>query len=116
MLLVNHQIRTEASDVFYNEGRIVVEISERRLAFLSSVTDTQNYALFKTPKMTPKIKHVIVEICVDVTNTDARSAHLNDQLPWIPDNMRSFCHALSMKSILRTLEVTCWHYNTISDS
>ena len=115
IILVNHQIRTDVSDVFYSEGRLVVEISERRLDFLSLLISTQNYSHFRAPKSTHQVKHVIIEVYIDIKTPDSGSANLRHQAPWILDNMRSICHALSTNSILQTLELGFWHYNTISD-
>ena len=113
VLLVNRQIRAEASDVFFNEGRFVIEISERRMAFLSSLTNAQNYTFFEAPKNIRKIKHVSIELYLDVKNPGDELASPHRQTSWIHDNMRNICQALFANSILKTLEVSCWYYNPV---
>lgn len=112
ILLVNHQIHAEALDILFKEGTFVTEISEWRVAFLSSLTNTQNLEVVKAPKCAQKIRNVIIKIYMDIeTNgpgAPKRANHI-DQITQIHENMRSVCHALSMNGELRTLEVSCWH-------
>lgn len=84
-------------------------------AFLSSLTNTKEFAFFKTPKGIKKIKNIIIEVYMEVKAPNTTSWQYYFEGFWILDNMRSVCHALSTNSVLQTLEVSFWHYYSTID-
>lgn len=72
ILLVNHHIRAEALEMFLEEGRFVIEISDWRVAFLTSLTNMQNSEVFKASICVEKIRNVIIKIYMDIETEDFR--------------------------------------------
>jgi len=99
-------------DVFFRGGRFVIEISEWRVGFSSSLINTQNLEVFEAPNCTKKIRDVNIEIYIEKETGDSGTPNPTDQVTWNHENMHSICHALSTNNILRTLEVSYWHYTS----
>ena len=115
ILLVNHQIRSEALGILFDKGKFVVELSNQQMALLSTLTNTQDFAFFKAPKSIKKIKNIIVEVYMEVEAPSTTSWYHYVQALFILDNMRSVCYALSANSVLQSLEVSFWHYHSTID-
>ena len=113
ILAVNRPIHAEALDVFLKEANFVIEISERHVAFLSSMTNTQRFDIFQPPKFIKTIRNVHIEVYMDVMIPNAGYENHKHQLGWILDNIRNVCYALSTNNVLKNLEVSWWHYNLV---
>lgn len=106
ILLVNHQIRAEALDVLFKEGTFVTEISEWRVAFLSSLTNMQNLEVFKAPKCAQKIRNTIIEIYMDIETMVLE--HLNVPTASIRLSRSTRRCAVSAMLFLRTANYERW--------